>query len=160
MPETGPIWCSHDATVAVDLLDRVDRRNSSDPPQPASGQVDAPADNISGDERAGGIVDDSHIEGVRQHLKARPYRVSTGLATRDHPDSLIGLDQPSGGGLGVGSRKRHDHFPNPRVVEEGTQRSHQDRLTGKFEKRFGQPAHTLPGPRGRYHYADGDTPLL
>ena len=87
------------------------------------------------------------------------------LATRDHPDSLIGPDQPSGGGLGVGSRKRHDHFPNPRMVEEGTQRSHQDRLTGKFEKRFGpptqaRPTHTLPGPRGRYHQADGDTPLL
>ena len=62
----------------------------------------------------------------------------------------------------MGGRKRHDHFPNPRVCEEGARNaSHQDRLTRKLEKRFGQPAHTLPGPRGRYHYADGGaSPLL
>jgi len=80
--------------------------------------VDTPVDDISRDERSGTVVHDGHAEGVRKQLKARPHGVSTGLATRNHPDSLVSFDQPSGGGFGIGSRKRHDHLPNPRVFEE------------------------------------------
>ena len=33
--------------------------------------------------------------------------------------SLVGFDQPGGGGFGIGSRKGNDHLPNPRVFEKG-----------------------------------------
>jgi hypothetical protein len=60
----------------------------------------------------------------------------------------------------MGRRKRHDHLPDPGVIEERPQRPHQDRLTAKLEKGFGHASHALPRPRSRHHDADRELPLL